>query len=377
MDSRKVPLRASLLAAASAMVFPLAMCAAPNELPSKPDPRLQPVFQAMRVWNAVASTSDGRVFVGYSSADGPGLQVEELLRDGTRRPYPNVGWNAWMPGRDPASAFVHVNALRIGPDGCLWIVDAGSPGFGKPSVPGGPRILKVDLTNNKVSRIYSLQKSIHPMSYIDDIRFNGATAYLTDAGAPGLLVLDLKSGETRRVLDGDPSTTDTRPMYADGKLLRTKDGKALHLNADQLEVSPDGMFLYYQPACGPLARIETRWLDELNLSAGALASHVERWLDTPTSGGTAIDDAGNIYYADANKRRILKITPSKEVSTVVADPRLIWSDAMWIDSKGFLWIPATQQNLTPGFNSGKQEVKYPVWIYKIQIGQKPPPNDHS
>jgi len=156
MDSFKVPLRASLLVAACAILFPLALRAAPNELPSKPDIRLQPVFQAMRVWNAVATTSEGRVFVGYSSADGPGLQVEELLRDGTRRPYPNVVWNAWMPGKDPASAFVHVNALRIGPDGELWIVDAGSPGFGKPSVPGGARILKVDLTTNEVSRIYPL-----------------------------------------------------------------------------------------------------------------------------------------------------------------------------------------------------------------------------
>jgi hypothetical protein len=44
---------------------------------------------------------------------------------------------------------------------------------------------------------------------------------------------------------------------------------------------------------------------------------------------------------------------------------------------GYLWIPATQQNLTKGFNNGRMTVKFPVWIYKLQIGQMPSPIDHS
>jgi hypothetical protein len=49
---------------------------------------------------------------------------------------------------------------------------------------------------------------------------------------------------------------------------------------------------------------------------------------------------------------------------------------MWIDDAGFLWIPATQQNLTPGFDGGKMSMNYPVWIYKMKIGAKPSPIDH-
>jgi len=59
-----------------------------------------------------------------------------------------------------------------------------------------------------------------------------------------------------------------------------------------------------------------------------LAQHVEKWLDTPTSGGTAIDSEGNIYYSDANRRCILKIDSDKSIKVLVSDPRLIWSDAM-------------------------------------------------
>ena len=65
------------------------------------------------------------------------------------------------------------------------------------------------------------------------------------------------------------------------------------------------------------------------------------------------------------------------MTTLVADPRLQWSDAMWIDNERFLRMPATQQNRTPDFTGGKQEVDYPVWIYKMQVGAKPAPNDHQ
>ena len=359
----------------------LAFCAVAGalpavDLPTAHDERLIPAYQARRVWNGVTTTRDGRTFVCYPGADGPGVQAEEIKADGSHHPFPDAEWNAWKPGGDIAHGFVCVNALRIGPDGNLWIIDAGSPGSNEPAVSGAGRIFQVDLKTNAVTRVYPLTEAAKPKSYIDDIRFNGSTAYITDVGEPGLIVLDLASGKVRRVLDGDPSTTARRPMYAGGVVQTDKEGKNRVSHADQLEISPDGKFLYYLPCPGPMARLETRWLDDPALPAAELAGHVEDWLDAPTCGGTAIDAAGNIYYSDTNTERILKITPDKQVTTVVADPRLQWSDAMWIDADGFLWLPVSQQNRTPGFNHGKLDVDYPVWIYKMQIGAKPAANDH-
>lgn len=346
------------------------------DIPTKEDHRLIPVYHADRVWNAVTTTADGRVFVGFPSADRPGVQLMEMDGPGRGHAYPNKIWNSWKPGGAIGVAFVHVNAIRIGPDGKLWVIDAGSPGLGQTAVRGAARAIRINLATDRVDRIYRLTSAVKSASYIDDIRFNGPYAYLTDAGAPALLVLDLKSGAVRRVLERTATVTDQRAMRADGRILRDKHGKELRMHADQLEVSPDGRWFYYQPCSGPLARIETRWLDDPSISAADLAKHAKIWIDTPTSGGTAIDSDGNIYYGDAENRSILKITPDGSVSTLIADPRLIWSDAMWIDRKGFLWIPATQQNLTPGFNSGKMAVHYPVWIYKMQIHAKPPMLDH-
>ncbi len=341
-------------------------------LPRKADPRLAPVLAADRVWNGVTTTDDGRVFVTFPAADGPGLQLAEAMPGDRFVPYPDAVWNEPASSPGPPSRFVRVNAVRIGPDGRLWVVDAGAPGIGQPAVPGGARLIVIDLATDEVVHGYDLRAATHERSYIDDVRFHGdvrdgGTAYLTDAGVPGLIVLDLATGQARRVLDGHPSTADRRAMRADGKVLRGRDGTELRIHADQLEVSPDGRYLYFQPASGPLARIETRWLDDPSVPGDALGDRVEQWLDTPTTGGTAMDAAGTIYLADVEQRRILTISPEGRIDTLIADPRLVWADAMWIDSSGYLWIPAAQLNRTPDLAGGKQSVDYPVWIYKLQI----------
>ena len=76
------------------------------------------------------------------------------------------------------------------------------------------------------------------------------------------MVLNLNTGALRRTLDGDPSTKGTRPMIVEGKELPPVFGLWRILDVDMLEVSADGRWLYYQPAAGPMSRIETRWIDE-------------------------------------------------------------------------------------------------------------------
>jgi sugar lactone lactonase YvrE len=346
-------------------------------LPHREDSRLVPVLAGDRIWTGVTTTADGRMFVSFPSADRPGLQVAEVMPGGRFVPYPDERWNQARDDYDPAGAFVRVNALRVGPDGQLWIVDAGAPGIGAPAISGGARLIVIDLATDQVARSYDLGPAQRETSYIDDVRFNRQIAYVTDAGAPGLIVLDLSTGQVRRVLNNHPSTTDRRAMHADGQVLRGPDGSGLRVHADQLEVSPDGQYLYFQPASGPLARIETRWLDDPSMPNDILAERVETWVDTPTTGGTAIDAGGTIYLSDVEQRQIRTITPDGQIDTLLADPRLVWGDAMWIDSSGDLWIPAAQLNRTPGLAGGAQSVEYPVWIYKLRIYAAPSNLDHA
>ncbi|MGW5559707.1 L-dopachrome tautomerase-related protein [Micromonospora sp. NPDC003944] len=344
-----------------------------SSLPTEEDPRLTPVFQEDRVCTGV-TTVRGRVFLSYPSADRPGVQVVEVLPDGRREPYPDAAWN--RANQPPDGAFVHVNGLRAGPDGRLWIVDSGAPQVGGAQVPGGARLIAVDPDGDHVQRVHHLDEAVHPGSYVDDVRFNGRMAYLSDAGAPGLIVLDLVSGRSRRVLDGHPSTVGG-PVVADGRALRDPDGAEVRLHVDQLEVSPDGRWLYYQPASGGMSRVATRWLDDPSVSADELARRVQRWCDTPSTGGTAIDATGAIYLSDLERRRVLVLAPDRSVRTLVADPRLAWVDAMWLDADARLWMPAAQLHLTAGLNGGVAAVDYPVHIYRMPVETGPPAVDHD
>ncbi|MEE7493447.1 SMP-30/gluconolactonase/LRE family protein [Methylobacterium oryzae] len=324
------------------------------------------------VFNGITRSADGRLFSPFQrQSKDEGIELGEW-RDGKAVPFPDAAWNGWKTGDDPAKAFVAVNAIRIGPDGDLWVVDKGAPGMGAAPLPGGPKLVQIDLATNAVRRVYPLQAATTDKSFIDDFRFNGGHIYLTDAGQPGLIVLDRETGGLRRVLDGHWSTIAQRPLTGQGRVLRDDKDKPLFIHADQLEVSPDGKTFYYQACTGPLYSIETRYLDDAAVSDAERAKHVKLHAATVATGGTAIDAGGTIYASDTDGLRILKIAPDGTMSTLVRDPRLVWVDAMWIDEQGGLWIPAAQMNRTPAMNGGAASaVKFPTTIYRMQIDAKP------
>lgn len=334
---------------------------------------LKPMLQSDNlVFNGVTRSADGRVFSPFQrQTKDKGIELGEW-KDGKPVAYPNEAWNAWKQGDDPAKAFVAVNAIRMGPDGDLWVVDKGAPGLGDAPLPGGAKLVQIDIAKNEIRKIYPLDAAVDEKGFIDDFRFNGRKVYLTDAGRPGLVVLDLDSGKLRRVLDNHWSMIAQRPLTGQGRVLRDDKGKPLAIHADQLEVSPDGKTFYYQACTGPLYSIETRWLDDEGASDEERAKHVKLFAPTVATGGTAIAADGTIYSSDTDALRVLKIAPDGTTSTLVQDPRLIWVDAMWIDEEGGLWIPAAQMNRTPAMNGGEASaVKFPTTIFRLDIGAKP------
>lgn len=349
----------------------------PVTLPDQQDSRLQQVETSPRVWNGVTVSPEGRIFASLTQSEGAGVQLAEV-KEGKLDAWPTAEWNQWNSD-DPAHHFMHVNALRFGPDGDLWVMDAGNKGIGTgdKAVEGGAKLVRIDIHSRKVVATYLFSApTLKPASYLDDVRFNGDFAYITDPGAVGLVVLNLKSGKSWRVLDDHPLSVDHQPIYADGKKLFLRDGREKRVGLDQLEVSPDGKWLYYQAIPGPMARIETRYLNDASLSADEVARHAEKFSETWSTGGTAIDAEGNLYASDINTRTIKRITPQGEVSTVIRDPRLVWIDAMWI-SAGQLWMPSAQINRTPATTGGKPStVDYPVKLYRLSLPVQPSPRDH-
>jgi len=165
------------------------------------DPRLVTAITTQVPINGVANTPDGRLFVLYARVDGSkGPQVAEWdFSTSTGTAYPNEEWNNYTTGKDPATHLVRTNSMRIGPDGLLWFVDVGSPAFGAPVIlPEGPKLVGVNLTTNEVQTIFNMGNATLYNSLLDDVRFNplAGKAYLTDAGAPAIILLDMATGES-------------------------------------------------------------------------------------------------------------------------------------------------------------------------------------
>jgi len=321
------------------------------------------------IWNAVAVDGQ-RIFLAgprWTGSSGWSLAVQDA--QGRISAYPDAAWNAWRRGADPADAFVNVNAIHLDGRGGMWVVDTGSPDFGGNPLPGGAKLVRIDLTLNRVDRTIRFGADVAlPGSYIDDIRFHGDHAYLTDAGRPGLIVLDLLSGHSRRVLDNHPSTVaaSDRLIISGGRRLAGPDGKPLRVNADPLEVTPDGQWLLYGPLSGPWSRIPTALLDDPSVAPGQLAAAVEHWADLPPTGGTAMDSVGNLYFSDLATESIRKRAPGGLITTIISDHRLHWVDAPFLGSDGTLWLPVPQMDRVALFNGGRSHVRRPVRVYRLQ-----------
>src|ERR687897_850114 len=100
-------------------------------------------------------------------------------------------------------------------------------------------------------------------SYLNDVRFhpNGATAFITDSGARGaIVVVDLPSGNAHARLDGHPSTQPEKgvEVTVKGEKIKRPDGRPFQVAADGIALSMDGSTLYWQALTGrTLYRVDT------------------------------------------------------------------------------------------------------------------------
>jgi hypothetical protein len=337
--------------------------------------RLSEVAQSPKyAWSGVAVSEAGRIFVEFPRFQNQkgNPSVAEILRDGTLKPYPGGAWNQWTPGEPVGNAFVSTNSLHIfdqDPD-FLWVVDTAAPFFGK-ALAGGPKVVKIDLGTNSVARVYPLGRSAVPENgYLNDIRLDKrrGIAYLTESGTGAILLLDLKTGDVRRLL-ANSSVTKADPdrvPIAEGREMRKPSGEVFRVNADAIELSPDTRWLYFGSIDGPLRRVKTADLRNKKLSEQELARRVEIYADTPTIGGSAMDPNGKIYLADATHSAISVLTPDQKIRTLVQDKRLIWPDAIFLGSDGYLYIPAAQINRMP-FLASDLPLRPPYRIFKFPI----------
>jgi sugar lactone lactonase YvrE len=336
----------------------------------------------------VTVSAEGRVFVNFPLWGDDVTATVAEVRDGSVVPYPDKRWNS-PSGMDDAAAFVSVQSVVVDPRDRLWALDTGSPEF-KPTQPGGPKLVCIDLTTDTVERVITVPPNVAlPTTYLNDIRFDlrrgpGGTAYITDSsdqGPNGIIVVDLASGESWRRLHDHPSTKAVLPpslrMLVEGRdfVERDENGQTapISLGSDGIALGHDGARLYYCPlASRRLYSVATDALVDRAVSDEEVAATVQDEGDKGSAGdGMEADDAGGIYVTDGEHNAIHRRDPDGSWRTVAHDPALLWPDTMSLAADGYLYVTANQLQRQARYRGGVDERVYPYLLLRTRVENGP------
>ncbi|CAM3662529.1 Major royal jelly protein [Bordetella sputigena] len=309
----------------------------------------------------VTVAEDGRIFVNFPrwTEDAP-ISVAEVLPDGGLRPYPDQEWNSWRNEtafeKSLDQHFVCVQALYADGRGTLWVVDPGAPGNER-VLPGAAKLVCIDLASDSVRRVISMPPDVAKQgSYLNDIRLSpdGKTAYLTDSGAEGaIVVLDVESGESFRALAGHPSTQLEKDVIVevDGAPLRRPDGRQPMFASDGIALSNDGATLYWQALTGrTLYSIDTALLRK-DRSEEQREQGVRKVGTTHVSDGLLISREGSLYLTAVGNNAVTRWTGST-TEVAVQDQQLRWPDTMAEGPDGVIYVTASHIQDTYWFKPG-------------------------
>ena len=166
--------------------------------------------------------------------------------------------------------------------------------------------MDINLSNETVNELYYIDNVKSSNSGIDDVCSgpSGDVAYLSDT-AGALLVLNMTTGAGFRVLVDDPTAVAWFPLMYNHTLVPgySAAGSTLSTSLDQMEVSPDGEYLYYKPCNGGLFRVKRELIDA-SLTNSTLAASLDECAEAvvlnPITGDSTIDGDGNLYLSGTN-----------------------------------------------------------------------------
>jgi sugar lactone lactonase YvrE len=314
----------------------------------------------------------GRMFVNFPHWSDLYLNaLVEVMPDGSTKPFPDEHWNRWDLKQETAGKqFVCVQSVVADDQDALWVVDAAAPLLIGP-VRGGAKLVRIDLKTNQVSRVFPFGPDVaKPNSYMNDVRIDTRrnTAYLTDSGVGGVVIVDLNNGTAHRALDGHTSVS-VEPgvqIVINGKSVQMN-GMPPQFQSDSLALSPDGEYLYYKALTGnTLYRVKTEVLRKANADSSRVAAAVENLGKTFPTDGFWMDSTGNLYLSDLSSNAVSRRSPDGKIERLVADPRLQWPDTFSEGPDGTIYISASHINESPSFNQGKSVRKQPYAVFKFK-----------
>lgn len=321
----------------------------------------------------IAFTHSGEAVYSYHPFFEPKIRVAKYnALTKTSEPFPNLEWNT--PRTTDDHYLSNVLGIRNDENGIVWMLDMGGRN------PITPKIVGWNTKTNTLERIYYLPetavvKTSQPNDMLIDTKnqviiiADEGIANGGDGTTAALIVVDMKTGQTRRLLEGTRSTLPEKiPIVVNGKALAIN-GKELYVGCDGITADKNFEWLYYAPLNGTkLYRLKISDLLNENLTEKELDKLVETYSDKPNNGGLSIDEEGNIYLTAMETNSVAMISATdRSVKTVVQDERLLWADGVsYNHTDGYMYVSAAQVHLGAVFNNGKNLAKPPYYIFRFK-----------
>jgi len=298
--------------------------------------------QSKNQWTGIAISKKNRVFVNFPrwSKETP-ISVAEII-NGKPIAYPNISWNNWDIKTIEKRKFICVQSIYVDDTDFLWVLDTGYEL--QTDSTKGAYLYCFNLRNNTLYKEYffSVEK-ISGKAYLNDLRIDTKkhVAYFTDSQVGGLVLLDLKTNEIRRVLAKHPSTLNEVHKIEIEGYERTHP-----VHSDGIELDIKNEYLYYCSLMGEnVYRIPTQALLDKNLTDELLGQQVEKFAKTGANDGIIFDKNGNLYLSSLEKNAISKVNSKGIVEKIISDKEIKWPDSFAFDRKGNLFFTISQIHL--------------------------------
>jgi sugar lactone lactonase YvrE len=323
----------------------------------------------------IAFTPDNQLIFSHHPFYSPDIRVGKLTSPTTFEPFPNAEWNTPREGTD--HYLDNVLGLRSDEDGVVWIIDMGfRTGI-------TPKLVGWNTRTDSLERIYYMPKPVtrdgsQPQDIVIDRKHGKFYIADEDIGPGGdgsqaaIIVIDMKSGIARRVLEGDASTVpENVPITVDRKDLTVQgsDGKPaiIKVGCDGITMDVNSEWVYYAPLSGrSVYRIRAADLADESISAADLSKKVERYADKPNNGGLSIDYQGNLYLTAVETKEVGVITTDRKYHVIATDPEMVWPDGITSSPDGYMYVSASQVSAAAMFHDGVAQNKTPYLIYRFK-----------
>ena len=256
--------------------------------------------------------------------------------------------------------------------GIVWMLDNGLRSATTPKIVGW------NTKKNQLHQTHWLPLPITASnSFVNDLAIDTVRNHIFISDPAGgdnaaLIVINLKTGLARRVLEGHKSVIpENIDLIINNKPVKMKDktGKLFrpHIGVNAIVEDHQHEWVYFGPMNGySLYRIKADDLVNDKLDDLTLANRVQPYSDKPLCDGITIDKKNNIYLGELAANAIGVITPDRKYQRLVQSPKLSWVDSLSFGPDGKLYAVVNRLHQSVVLNGGVSISKPPYYLIEIK-----------